>query len=444
MFVFLLTEILLSCNKNEFLEEKPDTNLQVPSTLLDFRSLLDYDRIMSETPVMGELSSDNYYMFNSYWTGLNVKEKNSYIWKTDVYGGTRGIDDWNKPYEQVFYANVVLDGLNKMTGPDRNSREWNDIMGAAYFIRAYAFHNLAQVFSPLFDPNISIIEDSLGIPLRVEPDITIKSQRATVRTTYDTIVNDLKRALYYLKDNVPIHLNRPTKSAAYALMARVYLSMRKYDEALDYADSCLTLNSALLDYHSATNFSNNPELLYQSKLLSTTQVLKALVLPAVIVDSNLFRLYDINDKRRSLFFNPANPAAPTIRIGYSQSIFMFSGLATDEVYLIKAECLARTGNYTEGVDILNTLLVKRYIDGTFTPLIVSNQQEALDIILTERRKELVFRGLRWTDLKRLNKDGANITLTRMADSNLYTLLPNHPNYLLPIPPEVPIKQNPRD
>jgi hypothetical protein len=83
---------------------------------------------------------------------------------------------------------------------------------------------------------------------------------------------------------------------------------------------------------------------------------------------------------------------------------------------------------------LNALLVKRWKTGTFIPLTASNTDDALNKILLERRKELCFRGIRWSDLKRLNKDlKYSKTLVRVLNGQTYTLLPNDPKYVLPIP-----------
>jgi hypothetical protein len=72
---------------------------------------------------------------------------------------------------------------------------------------------------------------------------------------------------------------------------------------------------------------------------------------------------------------------------------------------------------------------------------------ALDTVLAERRKELAFRGIRWSDLRRLNQEDWNITLTRNLNGTPYTLPPNSKLYTLPIPPDViqesGIAQNPR-
>jgi hypothetical protein len=44
--------------------------------------------------------------------------------------------------------------------------------------------------------------------------------------------------------------------------------------------------------------------------------------------------------------------------------------------------------------------------------------------------------LRWMDLKRLNKIGANITITRTLNGKTYTLVPNSPRYAIELPPVV--------
>ena len=82
------------------------------------------------------------------------------------------------------------------------------------------------------------------------------------------------------------------------------------------------------------------------------------------------------------------------------------------------------------------------------PVTVTDADELLRIILQERRKELLFRSLRWTDLRRLNKDSRfAVTLTRKLNNDTYTLPPNDARYVLPIPQqeieESGIQQNPR-
>lgn len=64
--------------------------------------------------------------------------------------------------------------------------------------------------------------------------------------------------------------------------------------------------------------------------------------------------------------------------GYSGTILPFTGIATDEVWLIRAEALAKTGQWQAAMADLNTLLQKRWRTGTFVPLTALNATDALE------------------------------------------------------------------
>jgi hypothetical protein len=445
--------MLLSCSKSSFLDKKPNTDFVIPTTLSDFQALLDNDAVMGQTPVLGELSADNFYLLDTFWQNLDSKDRNTYIWAPDIFNGLGQQDDWNLPYQQVFYANVVLDGLSKVIADSTNVQDWRTLKGAAFFLRAYAFYNLAQVFAPVYD-SLSAPTD-LGIPLRLSPDISTASVRSTLQQTYQRILDDLDTAKNLLPSVVPFNnRNRPSKPAAFAMLARVYLSMRAYEPAGKYADSCLQLYSTLTDYNTlstSANFPftiNEPEVIYQSSFLtSTDQVLVGIAAPRCVVDSVLYSSYIPADLRKKIFYHLNNSGYPNLIGSYSGRVFPFSGLATDEAYLVRAECRARAGDKTGALSDLDTLLTTRWKTGSFSPFRANSAAEALDTILAERRKELAFRGLRWTDLRRLDKAGANNTLTRILFGQTYLLPPGSRLYTLPIPPDVialsGILQNPR-
>jgi starch-binding outer membrane protein, SusD/RagB family len=191
-----------------------------------------------------------------------------------------------------------------------------------------------------------------------------------------------------------------------------------------------------------------PEILYQSNFLSATDVLLGLAYKDCLVDTTLLASYAPNDLRRPVYYKHISGDSFYLKGSYAGSVFPFSGLATDELYLIRAECSARAGFTGNALTDLDSLMSNRLLAGTFTGYLVGNAAAALDTILVERRKELAFRGIRWSDLRRLNKEGRNITLTRNLNGMLYTLAPNSNLYTLPIPPDVlsfnpGMQQNPR-
>ncbi|WP_166436996.1 RagB/SusD family nutrient uptake outer membrane protein [Niastella caeni] len=422
------------------MDERPDSDVFVPTTLEDFQTLLDNYEKMSVTPALGELSADNYYLVPSFWELLSTKEKNAYIWTPDTYNGEGKIADWNSPYEQILYTNVVLDGLKKVTISPGNRQQWEHLKGAALFIRAYAFYNLAQVFALPYDA--ATANTDLGIPLKLTPNVDEPIKRSTLEQTYLQILNDLKEATELLPDSVSDgNRNRPSKPAAYAQLARVYLSMRQYANAGLYADSSLQYYSTLINYNTRDVNAprpfdrNNPETMYQSRLIENNVLKGGTTIKDIIVDTALYRSYATNDLRRVLFFSTSS-GNPTIKGSYNGTIFVFTGLATDEMYLVRAECRARTENIAGAMNDLNHLLQQRWKTNTYVPYTAQTANEALNIILQERRKEMPFRGVRWTDIRRLNLESAGIIPRRKINNQVYTLPVNSPLYALPIPPDV--------
>jgi len=444
-FYAILAGILVmpACSKKEFLDKKPNTQLVVPTTLADFQALLDNQYVMQETPELGELSADNFYMTYNVWQGLVIKEQNAYLWAQDIYGGQGQVPDWDIPYQQVFYTNVILEGLAKIKVNDSNRQQCNSIKGSALFIRAYAFYNLAQIFAPVYDATTASMD--MGIAIRLSSDVNEKSQRASVQETYNRILMDLRQADSLLPDSVPTaNLNRPSRPAALALLARVCLSMRVYDQAGAYANECLQLYHTLIDYSALSYLQNIPirapnyEALYQTVMWRSSGVLVGALKANIVVDSNLYKSYAPGDLRKTVFYKISN-GLPYLKGSYNGSGFCFSGLAVDEVYLTRAECAARFGYKDAALSDLNLLLQHRWVASdsmAFIPVTAASASAALDSILVERRKELPFRGLRWTDIRRLNKEGANITLSHGLNGQVYQLPPSSHNYVFYLPPDV--------
>lgn len=439
---FTLVVVLFTSCKKDFLNENPRTDLIPPNDLKALKALLEDDRIMNITPNMGELSADNYYMTFQYWQTLTQNhEKYCYTWEPDVYKGQQNVDDWSRSYTQVLNANVVLTGLKNIPIVSAIRDDWNSTKGSALFFRANAYYNLAQIFAKPYDATTA--DTDLGLPLRSNPDINESVSRSSVKITYDSILNDLDMAEDLVYPSVQyFNKNRPSKPAVLALKARVYLSMRNYELAREYADGALTLYDSLLDYNTLDPFavlpfdSKNKETIFQSRFTNATDVLSALIYPEVIIDSNLLKMYHPDDLRFSTYFTNFFSGQYNLKGSYSGLIYPFSGLATDELYLIRAEANAFLNNTAEAINDLNTLLAMRYKTGTFTPLIAGSREEALDLVRAERRKELPFRGLRWSDLRRFNMEGEGIILERTLNGENHSLQPNDKLYVLPIPPEV--------
>lgn len=430
--------VLFSCKKS-WIEDKSNKSLDVPNATTDFQALLDNSLIMNDNhPNMGEVSADNYYVAFNLWQTWPAQYRNAAVWEKDIYNNVvTDNPNWDNVYRQVFYANIVLDGIDKVASEELNSPAWNNAKGSAYFYRAEAFFNVSQLFTK---PYSLSFPDYPGIPLRLVADPNATSVRSTLNNTYKQIESDLLNAINYLP-TIPLYKTRPSKPAVYGLLARYYLVKQDYSNALSYADQCLKLYDSLLDYNTLNASSAYPVPAFNKEVIYETTIQDDPLLNVVFVDSNLYKNYDINDLRKKLFFKTNAAGQATFCGNYtggtaSQVSKAFGGIATDEVYLTRAECYARTGNITAAMADPNALMSKRWKTGAYVPFAAASSNDAITLILQERRKETLFRGLRWLDLRRLNSEGANITIARNLNGQLYTLTPNDSRYVLPIPPDV--------
>lgn len=443
--------LLNSCNKkDDFLNAKPDQSLIVASSLNDFKAiLLNEDLFNVNDPAMGTVSDGDLYVTSTVWTNsvLTAVERNTYIWAKDIYQGSTAVNqDWNVMYQQIYSTNTVLEGLAKMDVNASNQVLYNQVNGTALFFRSAAFYNLVQTFALPYDPATAVTDP--GIPLKTTTSLAEVVKRAPVKDCYAQIINDLQTAAITLPDNASEHTT-PTKTAANAMLSRVCLAIGDYTNALKYANAALSVKSTLVDFNMLTPGSSSlsSDFLAEDILHLTMRNTDVFNRRKGIVDSTLYRSYSNNDLRKTDYFITVSGAI-RFRGSYDQYGSKFSGLATDELYLNRAECYARTGNTQQALNDLNTLLIKRWKTGTFSAIAAANADSALSVILTERRKELLLRGIRWTDLRRLNKDDRfKVTLTRIINNGIYILPPNDTRYALPIPlSEVNVSgitQNPR-
>lgn len=428
--IYLLTFSLGLWSCEGFLEEKPSKTIDTPQTLESLQGLLDNSGTMNFYSPLGLIMSGEYFSDDAGIGSLEPWQQNLYLWKSDPFQIDDLIFDWRNFYNQIQIANVVLEALE---GIEKKDSRWNEIKGTALFFRAHAYFNLSTLF--LDGPNLKGDGLEIRIPVRRSTEITQKPELADTEEIKQIIREDLEEAASLLPDQVSFPF-RPTKNAAKALKARIHLDWEEYDQALIEAQELINSGIKLMDYKEL-----NPSTTYPFELFNKEVIWQARIggysfmfsQSSFQVDPELYSLYKSGDLRKSLFYIKRTSGLVNFRGSYDGSISLFGGLASDEVYLTYAECLARRGKLQESADAINVLLGKRYsID--FEPLKFSSENDALDKIIMERRKELAFRGLRWGDLRRLNSDDRfKQVLIRTYAGEEYKLLPESKNYLLPIP-----------
>ncbi|MHA4894367.1 RagB/SusD family nutrient uptake outer membrane protein [Pedobacter sp. PWIIR3] len=424
---------LQSCS-DSWLEAKPDKSLVVPTSIADYQALLDNNLQIFNfygTGGLTEIAAGDFFITNASFASLfTVEERSAYLWApTATFYGNENSSDWQTAYRRILNANVVLEGIKKIKATPENQADWDQVEGSALFFRSTDFFGLTQEYCKVYHP--ASADQDAGLPLRLEYDVNIKLQRASLAATYRQLIADLKTSSRLLGSK-PIVKTRPSKQAAFATLARVYLSMEDYEQAGLYADSALQIQSELIDYSTLNAAATYPLVKLNTEVIFQNTFTYGIFSAArLITDPALYASYQTNDYRKTVFFK-AVTGGFNFKGNYSGDKNLFSGLATDELYLIRAESKARKLELTAALNDLNTLLKKRW-KGTYTALASNNAEQVLTWVLTERRKELAFRGIRWSDLRRLNQDSRfAVTLTRTIDGQVYTLPPNDKRYIMPL------------
>lgn len=422
-----------SCSDG-FLDIKPNKSQVVPQTAEDLWALLmNTTKMNVYYPSIGEVASDNHYYEQNYWQGLtDLDSRNAYIWNPDIFVEGEA-NDWSFPYVTVFTANVVLESLEKNKGSIA-VQEYNALKGSALFFRGYAFFQLAQHFMEAYDE--SHAGNKLGIPLRLTSDLNTKSVRSTMSETYTQIITDLDNAAELLPMQSRLY-NLPGKAAGYMMLAKTYLVKGEYALASIHANRSFELTDAqLIDYNDVDTAANTPfarfnsEVIFYSLLMGRT----ALTPARLRMDDVFYASYSESDLRKRVYFRKENNGYYSFKGSYDGTGSAFGGLAIDELYLILAESHARLSETEKACFFLNEFLRRRIRKDAFIPIQETVGDDILLHILDHRRKQLILRGTRWSDLKRLNRDERFAkTVTRKVNGEEYRLEPNARRYVFPIP-----------
>lgn len=443
VILFIVLFANLSCKK--YLDHKPNATLIIPKKLVDLQSLMDDVRVLNieSVPGLSENYSDDWYMKSSDIQNMNDIMRNIYVRNSFEYSG--GYNDWSRSYQAIYYCNYVLEQLKQLDISKHDLKKWNQVKGTAYFYRAFHFLTLLVQFSHAYDPNTS--DTDLGIVLRETSNFNDLSTRSTVSECYQHIINYLHQSSELLPE-YPEHVLRPSKIASLALLARVYLYMGDFENTKIYAEKALKYNSQLIDFNGDEDLlvtakypikKYNKETIFYGE--SAYFFYHSVLHP---IDSVLFAMYEDNDLRKQYYFEVNNGDA-FFRGNYSGGPSSFGGITTSELYLMSAEAKAQLNDVSGALNDLESLLAKRYKAGELNINKEISVMQAISLIRQERRKELLIRNLRWIDIKRYNKMGANIILERNINNILYLIPPNSSIYALPLPKDIVeisgIKQN---
>ncbi|MFT3749125.1 MAG: RagB/SusD family nutrient uptake outer membrane protein [Agriterribacter sp.] len=334
---------------------------------------------------------------------------------------------WSALYKTIATCNRMVEGLTISTSlsPSVNKQ----LLAEAKFLRAFSFFYLANLYG--------------DVPLVLTTDYKIISsmERTPVIQVYEQIIRDLKEAQQglsedFLDGNLQKYSGaaeriRPTKWAATALLARVYLYNRDWVNAETEASKLIAsslFNLSLLNNAFLKSSLGNMEAIWQLQPIDVGYNTKdgyTFIIPStgptndqpVKISEELLNSFENGDLRRnanwidsitvggSSYYYPfkykvnRSPSV-TVATGATPMTEFLNVFRLSEQYLIRAEARAQQNNVDGSQDDLNIIRNRAGLPNAAA----SDKDSLLSSILRERQVEFFAEwGHRWFDLKRIGK-----------------------------------------
>ncbi|MGS2737823.1 RagB/SusD family nutrient uptake outer membrane protein [Sinomicrobium sp. M5D2P17] len=146
----------------------------------------------------------------------------------NIINSYRSNDLWSSGFRAVVGCNKVISLIEEGESP-----ESDQLIGENYFLRAYVFFEMVNIYGRPYSQGTS----NPGVPLKLTADVNDLPDRSTVGEVYEQVVSDLLKAESLM--NIEKTNAYATKEAAQALLSRVYLYMEENEKAIEYADKVI-------------------------------------------------------------------------------------------------------------------------------------------------------------------------------------------------------------
>lgn len=449
MSVLALSIVLSLGSCEKYVDIKTQGQL-TPGTIENYRYLLNNTQVFEAAPSISDMASDDLEIQDGSAQQLSLASsdyngyyRRAYQWSAEIYpidNQYHKDDSWGGLYNSIAYANTVISEVPDAS--DGTSADKEQLIAEAKIHRASAYLMLVNTYSKPYQQETA--NTDLGVPLVLRPSTEQPLNRGTVAQVYTAIIDDILSATSALPAQQQ-YSTLPSKASAYGLLARTYLYMNRYDDANTAADQALSFNNKLIDLTKISTSTiidyplrvSNPEI-----LLSKIPVngISAYTPTAFRLSKELLALFDNADQRYNLFTVPGTTISTWevydgryYYLDYLKNEGRNVGPSVPEMFLIKAEAAARNNQAAAAMDLVNQLRSKRILTTGIVKLTASNAQDALIKVIEERRREFMFRMLRWWDMRRLkNETRFQKTYTRTFGGAISTLSPDSDRYVFRI------------
>lgn len=433
--LIIVSSGLMSCS-TDFFEQYPSNSITVGNfykTEADFNQAVYGCYSKLKTGMGFHLTELAYRTDECILESMAVSTQDRYDIDHFAENASNGIleDAWNAWYNGIFRCNDLL-----VHAEGKDFAKLPQYKAETLFMRSWWYFNLYRTFGcvPL-SKTITSPADAKLIP------------RCTEEEMYNLLTGDLKAAAGELPDSRTAEVARVTKIAAQALLAKVYLTFGKYNEAqLILEEAMLDPNFGLMKTTAdAFNVNNkmNKEIifgLYYNKTNDNGHGFWYSSNTAVEADRNnptpeFKKIFDSKDNRLTLISHytkitdgvyAMDKWYDTYDATYTKQVGNdFPHLRYADVVLMRAEALAQQGDLDGAVVFLNKTRTRAGLTEA-SASDFADKKAFIEELANERAREFALEGQRWFDLVRL---GLAVDFFRKAgfavdEHNLIFPIPN--------------------
>lgn len=440
LLAFLMIS-LTGCSDFLTVEQKGKTT--IPSFLSDPRGLRAglvgaynklyayYDGEFSKYPeVAGNMSSI------SQSSGSSVLKQ--YNFTPDPENATTAYYIWYRINEAQVNANNIIQYAPIVEAAyPAEAAKCKKILGQALLFRAHCHFDLVRVYAQPY--NYTADASHLGVPVLTRtPGPNDNPARATVKDVYNQVLSDLNQASGLLTDEVATNRFYVSLQAVNAMFSRVYLYMEDWQKAFDYAKRAIA-NKPLAqgaDYINMYMNLNTPgEAIFRLNGHDMSGKLKEFYTSECFPADTLISLYDADDIRLRLLRQNGTKKC----IKYTATVIPDNQdkhedpiiFRLSEMYLNAAEAAWNLGRYSDARSYIQAI-VERAVGGEKAQEVLAGYSDAnlINLIRTERVKELCFEGHNFFDITRWKQD---LVRERSTASTVQKIAYPSDLFILPIP-----------
>ena len=430
----VLLFVLLSFSCEDYLDEQP--TVQVSEEQL-FRNLSGLEVVLNGVY--------RYLLTNS--NGMNVG-----IAGMQIYNLTATPDLWVRNIGNAFYENSIFASVRTESAGTFSSRFWAHyytvinncniillnvdalteqdpgraaaIKGQALAIRGYAYFHLIRYYQHPY----GIARTAPGVPIYLDRASADRAQkdRNTVEEVYAQILADLNGALTELSGFERPSMEYIDSDVVNGFLAQVYLTMENWAEAEQHANAARAGHPLMSAEEYTGGFdTSNAEWIWgfrqtENDNIRTTNLFSRWFFNGhrpegtffadgtLRINASFVDLFDTSDIRYQFRF--IDVGGGPLETGWTSDKFRDDGsdylgdmivMRGAEMLLIEAEALAQQGSTGPALVLLNELQNTRSVE---KPTSTTAQEDLIEAIWIEKRKELYSEGLIYWDVLRKQID----------------------------------------